>query len=424
MGTTCESFNFERLISSFKIQAFPSLTAPTVGVSSIETDYLGMVNFCLRSSDTALSGPSRSKVLNAMTNNVYRAIMIGNPEFINQLIQKIGHYREKVAQSVCILGAEDGNLTSPKEKEVACTQDLLLAYIYIDSLEKLLSKGQINSVAIGGIYDKGYKLLLTTLRNGGCNFLENSNSCPQPSNINICLSIVDSYLPADTKTITKELNTFSNWVMRAMVFGEERDRIKLAHYIYDSIPYFIKRYSLHEPKDIYLVDEKEAKSSQEILYLKALILLLREGIEAAEGAITYSELSSPQIGVSNISGNLTELSVLNEPPLRLYDTYHIAFQRVVSTCLKEYSSRSISVPVDPVLLQTLSLWEAALRTNLTAKLWQDNPPELVGVWELVDLDGRDGYGFIESGVLTSSPSGGINFNVNGASEKVRIWVGL
>jgi hypothetical protein len=35
-----------------------------------EVDYLGMINFCLRPTDTALSGSSKSKVLNAVTNEV------------------------------------------------------------------------------------------------------------------------------------------------------------------------------------------------------------------------------------------------------------------------------------------------------------------------------------------------------------------
>ena len=35
-----------------------------------EVDYLGMINFCLRPTDTALSGTSKTKLLNAVTNEV------------------------------------------------------------------------------------------------------------------------------------------------------------------------------------------------------------------------------------------------------------------------------------------------------------------------------------------------------------------
>ena len=46
-----------------------------------ETDALGLLNFCLRNSDTALSGPSRSKMLNEATNIVFKSIIIGFPHF-------------------------------------------------------------------------------------------------------------------------------------------------------------------------------------------------------------------------------------------------------------------------------------------------------------------------------------------------------
>ena len=49
----------------------------------LETDYLGMVNFCLKPSDNALSGPSPSKMLNKLTNSVFKAITIGfKPEIL------------------------------------------------------------------------------------------------------------------------------------------------------------------------------------------------------------------------------------------------------------------------------------------------------------------------------------------------------
>lgn len=45
--------------------------------SSLNCDFLGMINFCLRASDNGLSGPSRSKLLNEITNVVFKNIMIG-----------------------------------------------------------------------------------------------------------------------------------------------------------------------------------------------------------------------------------------------------------------------------------------------------------------------------------------------------------
>jgi hypothetical protein len=42
-----------------------------------ELDYMGQVNFCLRESDRALSGPSLSKLLNELSNDAFRALVIG-----------------------------------------------------------------------------------------------------------------------------------------------------------------------------------------------------------------------------------------------------------------------------------------------------------------------------------------------------------
>jgi hypothetical protein len=45
--------------------------------SALSYDYMGMINFCLEPSDSGLSGPSTTKLLNEITNEVFRVIMIG-----------------------------------------------------------------------------------------------------------------------------------------------------------------------------------------------------------------------------------------------------------------------------------------------------------------------------------------------------------
>ena len=45
--------------------------------SALSYDYMGMINFCLEPSDSGLSGPSTTKLLNEVTNEVFRVIMIG-----------------------------------------------------------------------------------------------------------------------------------------------------------------------------------------------------------------------------------------------------------------------------------------------------------------------------------------------------------
>ena len=150
-------------------------------VTTAERDYLGMINFCLRSSDTALSAPSRSKVLNELTNEVFRAIMIGNSDIIEDLLLRFGWYRQQADATTCTLRGDDSALgvpfdgnasgaANPEAYEKACEEDLVKAQLYIDKLEALVCRSEVDDGMQGGIYDRGYKRLLTSLKDLGCKF--------------------------------------------------------------------------------------------------------------------------------------------------------------------------------------------------------------------------------------------------------------
>ena len=62
------------------------------------TDILGDVNFCLRSTDSALSGQSRSKLLNSITNFVFKAIIIGSNSGVEYVNSIFDDFRIKVGQ--------------------------------------------------------------------------------------------------------------------------------------------------------------------------------------------------------------------------------------------------------------------------------------------------------------------------------------
>ena len=91
---------------------------PTLSLLQYETDILGFINFCLRIEDSALSGPSRfifylpdipyvikysirfypchvsrSKVLNEITNDVFKAIMIGYEPLVQETLSRFSSYR-------------------------------------------------------------------------------------------------------------------------------------------------------------------------------------------------------------------------------------------------------------------------------------------------------------------------------------------
>lgn len=337
--------------------------SPTDAVSSrmdstFSSNKLGMVyeediNFCLRKSDTALSGISRSKVLNELTNNVMRALIIGYEPIIQDLFQMFDKYREQVDITDCFFDEEDLTnnaimntattddaqetdtatlpqtniklmneddaevtmvkpipdnspaaasslkrvvptigikITSNEEKKAIelkiCSNDLKISRDYVDRLEKLLQTGFIQESSMGGIYDRGYKRLLTILRDAGCLFPSSSSSSilsdiktnnyiqrPKPEDQDICLSILDktTLLSSTNRTNskTKILNSLSNVVFRAVLYGRKHEKRQIIRDIGSNIPGFAQKWT------------KNDINSQEILFLKTLQLLLSQGLQVA-----------------------------------------------------------------------------------------------------------------------------------------------
>lgn len=478
-------------------------------LEKVETDIFGQLNFCLRQSDTVLSGPSRSKVLNEITNEVFKAIMIGFPPIVDEVLQRIDYYRNLTTHAPCVLDPNEKNPIKSKPTENItiienCETDLIVAQTYITWLEDLLIRGNTkNSILLGGIYDRGYKRLLTLLKDAHCRFPadETIEFRPIPLDHNICLSLLDvqftstntpsnnndnnaankevkehsnpSFLYHFPSTKTQVLNQISNIVVRCILYGSKKDRTHIANYI-DTV--FLLQFANNWMKG--------NMKSQEILYLKALVILLKDNLAAAEAAIAFNrdtilkepssffktklresdqsqsnddesiwnrELSdisdeefllyfedmvvsnypstttitpspwpssSPSSSNSSISSSTSSVNVIeptafsnskvyeypvNEEEeadeedqienLRLYDTYQNAFHRVVEVCLTEIGSQQSSVddinlPQTDEFVQSFLTWEQALRRNLTVDLWNKNPEELSGTWELVNVGGR------------------------------------
>ena len=478
----------------------------------LEKDYLGMIDFCLRPSDSALSDISRSKVLNELSNLVFRSLMIGYHPAVDNVVKQLDEFRKEVSDAACTLREDDkrilgeskrlddisteeagaagnknvivsvydeddssemtssssnskrqndvrtstissfsssssssssssllsrrlmnnknpstiGTSTSENDREyysAACSIDEQKAIEYINKLEKLLTTGETDDSIQGGIYDRGYKRLLTVLKDAGCVFYTDkafvsattpypsgpssatTSRRPRPTNSNICLSIVDLQLPAK-RTKTKDLNLISNCVSRAMLYGTRSDKSFLADALESMIPEFVFEWC------------EGNETSQEVLYLRALAMLLRESLSSVEAAVTFSgPPSSNTFGFSNISagvtsfigtntawvdrtedvsrsgGSSTSSSTLSRPNLRLHDAYLNAFQRVVEMCLTEIGTRAgRNLPQNEDILYNFLNWEKELRINLTAPAWRSNPSELVGEWELMDVLGDGALG--------------------------------
>jgi hypothetical protein len=200
-----------------------------------EMDYLGMINFCLQPTDTALSGPSRSKLLNEITNDVFKAIMLDYQPLVDSTLKKFEFYREQIEFVECPL--EDPSVmwsskesVESKKPDYKCAQDLMIGRLYVDKLEKLLDKGAVMENSFGdSVYDTGYVRLITYLSEAGCTFVPLPNEetvdpkmpgmRPIPPDANICLSMLDLRDPKGGRTKTRVLNHISNCVSRAILYG-------------------------------------------------------------------------------------------------------------------------------------------------------------------------------------------------------------
>jgi hypothetical protein len=366
------------------------------GSSYFEED----INFCLRQSDTALSAISRSKILNEVTNNVMKAIIIGYDPIISYLSSAFEDYREQLDRAECVFDEGEvieqvcTNLTARACADKIesssdafgwlCTQDLLISRIYLDRLEKLLLKGIVQDSILGGIYDRGYKRLLTILKDIGCIFPPNNR--PKPIDQDICLSMMDKIQQKNMlnlkPTKTQVLNTLSNVVYRAVLYGRKFEKEIIVNDIESMIPAFVSNYTRG---DIH---------SQEVLFMKTLIILLNQGLSSAENVILnqnkkYDDSNILSIRSDSLNGKLENISNIKEIMSdRLNDTYQNAFHRIVECCFTEIGRRASSIPENNEILINIANWEKNLRVDMTDGLWKRNPVELAGTWLLADVRGE------------------------------------
>lgn len=119
---------------------------------------------------------------------------------------------------------------------------------------------------------------------------------------------------------------------------------------------------------------------------------------ASTGGASFGSRQPAPFGESMIEGSVGKVLVLN-PRLRLYDSYTNAFERLVGVCLSEIANRAGNVPQNEDVLLNFVSWEQSLRRNLTEKMWAQNPAELAGKWELIDIAGEGSL----SPIMTNAP---------------------
>ena len=58
---------------------------------------------------------------------------------------------------------------------------------------------------------------------------------------------------------------------------------------------------------------------------------------------------SVPFGTSRVSGGIGSVTGLDQPPLRLFDTYQNAFYRVVEVCLTQMNAKALSANLQEVI---------------------------------------------------------------------------
>ena len=147
---------------------FSNRGAPNFGSRSGQSSFFEEdINFCLRETDTAMSAQSRSKILNEITNNVMKALIIGYEPIILQLHALFEGYRDQIDKAECVYDESEvlenvcESITIEEcdikwkqgSKNDFCVRDLLMARIYLDRLSSLLLQGFTQDTVLGGIYN-------------------------------------------------------------------------------------------------------------------------------------------------------------------------------------------------------------------------------------------------------------------------------
>ena len=220
-----------------------------------------------------------------MTNSVFRALIIGSQDLIDDTLRSFTGYREMIVDDSCaFMDQEETNSTDPLVFGNACEDELVSAQTYLNWLEELVTTGGTHEDEStgGSTYDRGYARLRQTLLDTGCSF--GGGRRPEAADKNICLSLLDTSADGILSTKTREINVLSNIVARAVLYGGSDEQSRVAEILEGKIPDFCERWC------------ESNMRAQEGLFLHALVLFLRDGLSSAEAAITpISEVYLPVI---------------------------------------------------------------------------------------------------------------------------------
>lgn len=298
---------------------------------------------------------------------------------------------------------------------------------YLESVLSLATSGKesprVKEVMSSGIYDESYRRIVGVLRTvgavfeGGEPFTGTAAIAPILVNQDISLSVLDKIqlmkeekdgkkTAADTKegeelegllqsskepTMTRELNSLSNIVQRALLFGGDQEILVLFETLVADRPRFVERWY---PGTGGVDDEAELDDEARpgMQYFNCLLKLLSE---------CY---------------NFGVVSTL-DPPLPLLESYRNSYERLMATLVELGSAyvkpspgdvMNMPKPRNPTEeLGRFAVWESTFRQESGADV-SSYPEDLVGRWEVQDLIGSELIGvstveFLPQGAVSVAP---------------------
>jgi len=189
-------------------------------------------------------------------------------------------------------------------------------------------------------------------------------------------------LCSEEKSMTQQLNAFSNIVLRVLLFGDDQELLILSETLADNDNSFVDRWY---PDNDPLSGKMEDETRPGVQYLNALICLLRKAYK---------------------DGTVTNL----EPMTSLIQSYSNSYERLIASLVEmgsgyirpEEASDVMSIPKPRTVQEELgrfAVWESAFRSKDEKSY---HPEDLEGDWEVKDVVGGETIGV---STVTFKPKG-------------------
>ena len=192
-------------------------------------------------------------------------------------------------------------------------------------------------------------------------------------------------LSEDEPTMTRQLNSLSNIVLRALLFGGDQELLVLSETLDSNRSPFAERWypGTGEPSDVL---ENETRPG--LQYLNSLVLLLRKAYD--EGVVTSLE---PAVGLIQSYSNS-------------YERLMASLLELGSGYIRPMTTNVMSMPKPRTAKEELgrfAVWESNFRSS--GGETTSYPEDLEGTWEVKDVVGGETIGI---STVVFEPNGGVN----------------